>query len=320
MTAGSDIDERHLAEALAWHRALEGDDADWDAYVLWLEANTRHREASIAVATTDRIVEEHKVALVRLIAAQRPLDRSRTWFRRHFLQGAAAAAAAIALAVGIPLFNRHPAEETYITTLGEKRTIALANGATIDLAPVSQLRVKGSRADNLELVRGEALFSVVHDPARMLSIHAGDYTVADIGTRFAVNLTSDALLVRVSEGHVSIARDDGGTPVKLSAGHQLLARKQADVLDITPIASEDAGSWRQGRLTYDHAPLTVVLSDISRYSGQEFIVDPSVKDMRFSGILVIGDGSQLLARLSELAAISYHTEGGRIRVSADPAR
>jgi transmembrane sensor len=319
MTAGSDIDERLLAEALAWHRALEGDDADWDAYVLWLEADPRHREASKEIAVTDRIVEGHREALAGLTAVGRSLDRSRTWFRRHFLQGVAAAAA-IAIAVGIPLLNRHPAEETYATAAGEKRTIALANSATIDLAPVSQIKVKGSNTVNLELVRGEAFFSVVHDPARTLSIHAGDDTVADIGTRFAVNLTGEALLVRVSEGHVSIARDDGGTPVKLSAGQQLLARKQADVLDITPIAPEDAGSWRQGRLTYDHAPLSVVLSDISRYSGQEFIVDPSVRDMRFSGILVIGDGSQLLARLSEFVAVRYQTEGDRVRVSADPAR
>ncbi len=319
MTAGSDIDERLLAEVLAWHRALESDDADWDAYVLWLEADPRHRQASNEIATTDRIVEEHKVALGNFIALRQTPVRSRTLFRRHFLQGTAAAAA-IAIALGIPLFNRHPAEETYATTAGEKRTIAFANGATIDLAPVSQLRVKGRRADNLELVRGEAFFSVVHDPARTLSIHAGDYTVADIGTRFAINLTSDALLVRVSDGHVSLIPDDGGTPVKLSAGQQLLARKQADALDIAPVALGDVGSWRQGRLTYDHAPLTVVLSDISRYSGQEFIVDPPVRDLRFSGILVIGDGSQLLARLSEFVPIRYRAEGVRVRVSAASAR
>ncbi|MDF0544890.1 FecR domain-containing protein [Sphingobium sp. H39-3-25] len=319
MTARSEIDDRLLAEALAWHRALESDDADWDAYVLWLQADPRHREASNTVALTDRIIEEHKGALVRLITAQRPARHSRKLLRRSFLQGAAAAAA-VALAVGIPLFNRYFEEERYTTTYGEKHTFALANGATVDLAPASQLRVKGRHSDNLELVRGEAFFSVFHDPHRTLSIHAGDYTVADIGTRFAINLTGDALLVRVSEGHVSITRDGGRTPVTLSAGQQLLARRQGDVLDIAPLAPEDVGSWRQGRLSYDHTPLTVVLSDISRYSGQEIIVDPSVRDMRFSGILIIGDGSQLLARLSEFMAIRYQTEGVRVRVSANPGR
>ena len=58
MTVLKDIDERLLDEALAWRAALESDDADWDGYTLWLEADARHREAFDQIALTERIVDD----------------------------------------------------------------------------------------------------------------------------------------------------------------------------------------------------------------------------------------------------------------------
>jgi len=314
MTARSDMDERLLEEAMAWHVALESDDADWDGYTLWLEADPRHREAFDVVALTDRLVGEHRDDLRLLTAA--PPPQVRRGGRRQMLFGGVAAA--LALAIGIPALM--PKGDTvYATGAGETRRIALGNGAAIDLAPASRLVVKEGDENDLELAGGEAYFDVRHDPARALTIHAQGYAVSDIGTRFAMNLAGPALLVSVAEGHVAVG-SAGNSPANLAAGQKLVARGDEGTMRISRIAANDVGSWRQGRLVYDDAPLSVVAADIARYSGKAVVLDPAIRARRFSGVLSVGDGSKLLADLAAVMALRYDVQGDRIRVSAGASR
>jgi transmembrane sensor len=308
------MDERLLEEAMAWHVALESDDADWDGYTLWLEADPRHREAFDVVALTDRLVGEHRDDLRLLTAA--PPPQVRRGGRRQMLFGGVAAA--LALAIGIPALM--PKGDTvYATGAGETRRIALGNGAAIDLAPASRLVVKEGDENDLELAGGEAYFDVRHDPARALTIHAQGYAVSDIGTRFAMNLAGPALLVSVAEGHVAVG-SEGNSPTDLAAGQKLVARGDEGTMRISRIAANDVGSWRQGRLVYDDAPLSVVAADIARYSGKAVVLDPAIRARRFSGVLSVGDGSKLLADLAAVMALRYDVQGDRIRVSAGASR
>ncbi len=117
---------------------------------------------------------------------------------------------------------------------------------------------------------------------------------------------------------------DGGEPAKVAAGEQLIAQNNATSIRKSPIAVKDVGSWRLGRLVYNDAPLSIVAADITRYSGRTIIVDPSLRNKRFSGVLAIGDGSKLLANLAGLMALSYRVEGDRAFASvllavAEPA-
>jgi transmembrane sensor len=52
-------DERIIDEALAWHHALESEDADWDGYTVWLEADPRHRLAFDQISIVDDAVVCH---------------------------------------------------------------------------------------------------------------------------------------------------------------------------------------------------------------------------------------------------------------------
>ena len=122
------------------------------------------------------------------------------------------------------------------------------------------------------------------------------------------------LSIGVSEGNVTVTVDEGAA-TQVSAGEQLIARSDGRSIRKTSIAAKDVGSWRLGRLVYNDAPLSIVAADISRYSGKTVIVDPSLRDRRFSGVLAIGDGSGLLGNLADLMALSYRMEGDRVRIS-----
>jgi len=317
MTARSESDETMLDQALAWQAALERDDADWDGYMAWLEADPRHREAFDSVALVAAAVADHSGEIGNLLAAQTSAEQPRKRLSRAFAYVGGGLAAAIALMVAVPVLQPPPIQ-TYRADDGSSRSIALTNGIHVVLSPASAIDVHGGDASRIELVHGEAFFDVRHDPARSLTVSAGAYSISDIGTRFSVNRAGDDFRVGVSEGRISVGSDHVERDVEVSAGHQLIA--SGDGLTLSPIAAADVGSWRGGRLSYSNAPLGLVIADISRYSGKLVLIDPSLEKTHFSGTLVIGDGSKLLPDLATVMGLEVRAEGRGVRVGAAPSR
>ncbi|QJU56512.1 hypothetical protein HL653_00785 [Sphingomonas sp. AP4-R1] len=316
MSARSEIDERLLDEAIAWHQSLEHEDADWDAYLAWLEADAGHREAYDEIALLDRAVDDHAPELKRFVDPQ-PMIASapeRTK-RRPWLYGSVAAA--LAVAVSIPMLRPAAPDIVYSTGAGQTRRVAIGDGISAELAPSTRLVAMTGDPRTLELASGEAYFDVAHDPSRALSIKAGDFKVTDIGTQFGMTMGGESVRVAVAEGNVSVGAADGA-PTRVAAGEQLIALNIDHSATKRTISSKDVGSWRRGRLVYNEAPLSAVAADLSRYSGKTVTVDPALRDRQFSGVIVVGDGSKLFDTLSGLMAISYETHGGVVRL-LDPA-
>jgi transmembrane sensor len=323
VTGQSDRDDVALDQAIAWHQALDRDDADWDGYIAWLEADPRHRALFDEIALLDRVVDERADALrenVTPAAASEgtPIKSyaSGKSHRRWWLGGALAAA--LAAAIVIPTFLAAPADTIYTTASGETRRLAIGRGEVVELAPASQLIVKNGDPNALELAQGEAFFSVMHDPGRLLNIKAGDFAVSDIGTKFGINLAAGSVTVSVSEGLVNVA-PPGGMSQRLGAGEQIIGHA-GTLSKVKPIASSDVGSWRSGRLIYNDTPLRIVADDLARYSGKKVIVAPAISEQPFSGVLIIGDGTKLFQNVADLMAISYQANEDSVRFTAGPAR
>ncbi|MEO6092225.1 MAG: FecR domain-containing protein [Novosphingobium sp.] len=313
MTVLKDIDERRLDEALAWLAALEHNDADWDAYTSWLEADPRNCPASDEMALTARIVEDNAETLRRLRAVEPRRVRQP---RRARLFGGVGAA--VALIIGVLTLWPKP-DSIFETRQGESREFALSEGVRVALAPATRLIARHGDASSLELARGDAYFVVAHDPNRPLTITVADHAVSDIGTTFGVNLTARAVSVSVAEGTVSVA-SKAGDATSLAAGQQLIAMRDGSAMRVRPIAAENVGSWRKGRLVYNQTAIDIVIADISRYSGATITLDPAVRDRPFSGVLVIGDGRRMLANLAELTGLAFEIHGDRARIGASSAR
>ena len=316
MTARPDIDEGMLDQAIAWQRALEHDDADWDAFAHWLEADPQHREIFDQLELVNRAVAERGEDLKPLLmpasaASFRPS-------RRGWLVGSLAAA--IAAAVVAPSVWLHSKDDTvYATRVGETRHLALQAGVNVDLAPASTLVAKGGDTADLQLASGEAFFDVAHDPNRTLQIEAADYIVSDIGTQFGVKIAAEQVTVGVAEGHLSVGAQIGKA-TRLAAGQQIVVGRTAHTIRLLPVAKQDVGSWRRGRLVYNNTPLSVVAADLARFSGKVVSVDPSIRGRQFSGVLAIANGATIFDDLAGLTGITYEETGGRIRLSPRPAR
>jgi transmembrane sensor len=160
-------------------------------------------------------------------------ERAYSW-RRSW---AAAAACAFLVTVAGAMwwnFGRFP---LYATDVGERRSLTLADGSTVDLNARSSIRVEFSKKERrVELVDGQALFQVAKDrqrPFRPFIVRSGDATVRAVGTQFDVNRQFSGVTITVLEGRVAVyssaheAADSGATTAEVSTDTAQPAAKPA---------------------------------------------------------------------------------------------
>jgi transmembrane sensor len=93
----------------------------------------------------------------------------------------------------------------YSTDTGERRSITLADGSTVDLNARSRLRVEFSKNERrVELLDGQALFQVAKDKNRPFIVASGEATVRAVGTQFDVYRKDSGTTVTVLEGRVAV--------------------------------------------------------------------------------------------------------------------
>jgi transmembrane sensor len=94
---------------------------------------------------------------------------------------------------------------TYATDIGERRSITLEDGSTIDLNARSKVRVRFSNGErDVELLEGQALFGVAKDKARPFIVRSGIAVVRAVGTQFDVYRKRSGTTVTVVEGRVAV--------------------------------------------------------------------------------------------------------------------
>ncbi len=296
-------DETIIEQAARWHLASAGDDMDWDAFTHWLGADPLHRAAYGRIAMADAALDDHRSALAPLAEAPLAARHSPKWLR--WAGGALAASLAVLLVV--PLLSM-PRLQTFASGVAPLQ-VALQDGSRVVLAPQSRLTVAGRHGEKLAL-QGGAFFAIRHDPTRQMTIGAGGLEIGDIGTQFDVQTNGRAVRVEVSQGRVELRGEELGDALDLTAGHSVLFDPAHHVASIQPIAQQDVGEWRQGRLTYDAAPLSLVAADLTRYAGVPVKVPPPLAGRRFSGTLSIRNGDSAVRDLAQLMGLDVSRRSG----------
>lgn len=117
----------------------------------------------------------------------------------------AAVASAMVLTVAGAAWWKAERYPLYTTDIGERRSITLADGSTVDMNVRSKLRIEFTKAERLvELLAGQALFQVAKDKNRPFIVRSGDATVRAVGTQFDVYRKVSGTTVTVLEGRVAV--------------------------------------------------------------------------------------------------------------------
>jgi transmembrane sensor len=303
------LDDALLAAAMHWHAATARADCDWQGFTEWLEASPRHRAAYDDVALLDERIARHADALREPVVTPVRIQSSRSW--------AVAGVALVALLAYRVLPDWFAGNPRSFTAQAAAESVVLAGGVQVVLAPGSSLAVAGRHDERLAL-QGSAWFDVPHDPRRELVIAAGDFQLRDIGTRFEVvsgGAAGGALLkVAVAEGELGVLLPGSHEPVPLHAGQQLLVAGDPPIAEYGEVAVADVAGWREGRLMFRNEPLSLVALQVARHAGVVITVDPAVARRRFSGVLAIGDGSQLVEQLARIMDLRVERTGNAVHL------
>jgi transmembrane sensor len=181
----------------------------------------------------------------------------------------------------------------YATEVGEQRTVQLQDGSLMSLNTASEARVAFSGARrSIELLRGEALFSVAPDESRPFRVEAGAIIVQALGTQFNVLRRGDDVRVSVIEGRVKVFSSDTATVVAAGSDGGLLGA--GDEVSVAGEGSlvkrklEDPAriiAWQDRRLVFRGNSLTEIAAEFNRYNRSPYIriADPAAGEQRFTG-------------------------------------
>jgi transmembrane sensor len=289
-----------------WTRRHSGTWSESDETELqtWLLAAPEHRVAYDKVAR----VWASTGALQGRFARTEPTPRS-TRLRLVL----AACAAVLAVALVIPLWhvsydwwNGVPVR--WVAPRGEPRAIELQDGTHIQLDADSELVVKlGARVRRVALVRGEALFSVVHDASKPFEVQVGPGRVTDLGTRFDIEKLRDSARISVFEGRVGVNTSHG--EVLLTAGRSS-GYDGAGILLPIGAAEDPSVLWPAGLRHFVAEPLSVVVERLARYHAVTFAFsDPRLRQLELSGTFRVTDLPLFLRTVSTALPVQARWTG-----------
>ena len=218
---------------------------------------------------------------------RKPAPPVRTWWRVAVPAIAAAAVLAIGVASWLN-FGKSPVEQAVIepsqrflaTGVGVRDSLQLPDGSQVVLGPLSTVTVAAGYGDKSREVeiRGDAWFDVVHDEEKPFTVRAGDATIVDVGTKFAVRSDApDGVAVSVAEGAVSLRQVNTSLQqgVILKAGDNGLVKSGGEVVTRRGGANPDDLAWLRGSLVFREAPIDEVKASMKRWYGLELKVPDS---------------------------------------------
>jgi transmembrane sensor len=306
------MDKRVQSEAMRWFARMLAPDcapAERTAFERWRCAHPDHAAAYGRVEQLmGRVPELHGDPAI-LQASREALHGSpaRPVWRRAGL-AVAASVALIAVGMAVSYFHKQtPADVRYATTVGEQRSVQLADGTTIRLDTDTQLEVSytpGKR--QVDLLRGRAQYNVAHDTARPFVVTTLGGTVTAVGTEFQTGIQNNAVTVILLEGKVAVADSTGSGPrsTLLQPGEQLTYNANGTIWSKATADMEAANGWTMGKLVFKDAPLPELVREVNRYSSAKLrITDPSLNTLHITGSFKADDQESLLLALQGIWSI-----------------
>lgn len=305
-TSSDAIEQQAAAWVLRQDRNLTP--AEQDDFLQWLAADprhsaalTRHRRNWERLDLLGQWRPEHSPGPNRdLLAPSRERPSRLSRFPRVWAAGAALAAAA---ALGFflwpapaePPLAIQPAAAPAAVAPIERRT--LEDGTVVELNRGTELAIAFTPAERrVQLVRGEAHFTVAHNAARPFFVAAGGVSVRAVGTAFNVRLGAAAVEVLVTEGRVQVSEP---AALARSAAPMFLAANQRTLVPLTvnepaaavaTLSSEEIASrlaWQPRLLDFSAAPLRSIVDEFNRRNAPYHlaIADPSLAELEISANL-----------------------------------
>jgi transmembrane sensor len=367
-TSGAAIRNEVLEEAAGWlveFRTEDVENAQRRAFDAWLRASPEHVRAYLALLpiweTSAQIDVNGYPDTATLIQWSRESQTNVVPLKRvegrlsPIAEPAAARSArvkvnvtiAVAASVVLSILGAwfYIQRDTYVTTIGEQRSITLPDGSVVEMNALSKIRIRFNQPErSVDLLSGQALFRVAHNAARPFVVYSDSARIRAVGTQFDVYRKSSGTVVTVVEGRVAVLADSSyssqpaanaadppqerpagaavdldGSPLRgkvfVSAGEQVILAPQA-ALRPALVDLAAATAWTHRRLIFSATPLPEVAAEFNRYNVRQLLIaDASLASFRINGVFSSTDPAALVGFLREQPGILVAETDREIRVS-----
>jgi transmembrane sensor len=289
-TASSTFSERSFEQAVTWFVALQSEDCNQqqhDKFQRWLDKHHSHAEAYAEAEKLWLNLNPLKSSVIP------ELDAARAGRSRAVRIGKSSSMALLlvtALGMGWWLDYR-VVPDIHSTGIGQRQSITLTDGSSIDMNAASRLssRITWCRRQ-IVLQEGEALFTVAHESLRAFTVQTDKLQVRDIGTRFTVRNQSKSVRVSVLEGEVELKQNHDWIGRRLKAGESRRLDPMGHLQPSEKIQMDQEAAWIDGKLIFDHTPLSEVVAEMERHHPIHFkFDDASLASQTLSGSFNIAD-------------------------------
>ncbi|HEY6083211.1 MAG TPA: FecR domain-containing protein [Chitinophagaceae bacterium] len=206
-------------------------------------------------------------------AIQRKSIRPVQWMNRWV-----AIAAVFLLMLGIAFwqYRERTGEASYETGAGQEMKLALSDGSSILLKPLTRITIPRSfnrQTRTVELDKGEAVFTVQHRQLPFI-VDMGVSSVKDMGTRFTIRREEDSIMVTVSSGKVAFVKKENRETRELVKGMTLsfnIPRKSFGTL----ILSGSGSGLERDSLRFNGSSLQEVIRTVQQFYREKLEVEDS---------------------------------------------
>jgi transmembrane sensor len=286
-------------QASVWFALMQGGtptEAEREALANWIKADPEHAQAYAQL-------ESLWAASALLVKPNPPAAAAQLSRRRFVGLGMAACAAAVTTGattfwlkgMGSPFADLH-------TSVGERRTVNLPDGSTVELAGNTAMNVDFSTTQrSVELLQGEAFFNVLPRSAGEFSVKTQAGRVIASDGEFCLSCDGPTAMLAVNRHTVRVINADQQTDI----GEGLSLRFSANQTGPIQHAELDQIlAWRSGRLVFFDKPLITVVNELQRWrEGKIFIADNQLAARRVSLILNLNRPDEMLAVLSKALSV-----------------
>lgn len=284
------------AEAMRWFVKLHGDPDDQALqaqFEVWRQSDSRHATAYTQV--------EHLWDVSLHAPGTQQAYRGHT--RRQFLRKAAVGGGVgIAAIGGFFLLTDSHLFAQYRTGTGQRRTITLSDGSTVELSTRTSLSLSfNERERGVHLYEGEVYFKIARDSmARPFTVLSKYGEATALGTEFSVAILEDATRLAVTEHSVRI--DSGNRELVVEAG-QAVRYGKSGVGRVEPLPPSEL-SWRAGHLEFISAPLRDVVHTLDQWrTGKTVLADEGIGQLHVTMLIDLAHVTESLEQLPSILPV-----------------
>lgn len=204
---------------------------------------------------------------------------------------------------------------------GRRSYIRLADGSKLHVNSGTIVEFPSVFDDKIREIKvaGEIYIEVAKNMNKPFIVASSDFSVKVHGTSFNISAypQEDTQSITLVEGSVEVVSATKETVMMDES--QLCILRNGEIKMLRTVDTSFYTSWVDGIFKFNHEPLSSILNRISRYYNVEIVCSPLVRNISYSGKLVLfEDVLTIIDNISTIAPISYSVENNVIKIDYNP--